>query len=556
VTTVLEAQAELARQEAAAKGTKRPSTKARSKASAETLVLPPEKKKRSAIPLVAAIVLIGGAAAAYFALTGEEKPQGDGGNTRAADVGNSTPTTTPQPPVLPPVDPVSPPVDPIPPPVDPVPPPVDPVPPPVDPVPPPVDPVPPPVDPASTPPTDPVTPPPGPGPDVPTPPPSGVAPEDCCARALPLAAAGNWSGARALYKQAVAASEITSPTQVAALRGTAESYIAEADALARSDRVPDALALLGEAARWLDEQHEAYESVKNAVEVARLQLGFSRMHLAEAHAESARWLMLQGDGQAADAELAKAASNYDFARQQLERDGVRFWEFLIRRAEFHRLRGDSENMIADVAHTTKTNNHEVPAHMWVAHATAARRLAQAQADGGDGARGLEWVRKAMKVAEDGASWQEDKLNRQQWLDLARVLFVGAAMLPAGEDPTSVHGKLRYWVEMAGKQPPAASLHADAAKAGLTTGRAMERLLHGMVMRFREQEEAATGAFEDAASLTAAAIALRKGVAAQGGLLEDRLAYEVQAAVMRALGRSDATQAAVAAARTVEQKNPD
>ena len=40
------------------------------------------------------------------------------------------------------------------------------------------------------------------------------------------------------------------------------------------------------------------------------------------------------------------------------------------------------------------------------------------------------------------------------------------------------------------------------------------------------------------------------------MLEDRLAYEVQAAVMTALGRSDATQAAVAAARTVERTNPD
>ena len=226
--------------------------------------------------------------------------------------------------------------------------------------------------------------------------------------------------------------------------------------------------------------------------------------------------MLQGDTQAADAELKKAESDYDFARQQLERDGVRYWEFLIRRAEFHRLRGESDKMIADVAHTTKTNNHEVPAHMWVAHATAARRLAQAYAGNASGAQGFEWARKAMKVAEDGASWQEDKLTRQQWLDLARVLFIYATMLPVSEDPTAVHGKLRYWVENAGKQPPAASLHADAAKAGMTTGRAMERLLHGMVMRFRQQADGATAAFEESSTLTSEAIALRKAVAAQGG----------------------------------------
>ena len=34
------------------------------------------------------------------------------------------------------------------------------------------------------------------------------------------------------------------------------------------------------------------------------------------------------------------------------------------------------------------------------------------------------LEEAAKVAEDGASWQEDKLTRQQWLDLARVLEVG------------------------------------------------------------------------------------------------------------------------------------
>ena len=246
---------------------------------------------------MAAILLIGGGAAAFFALSDKDTPT-KGPGTRSANAGDpdtrrapkptkepSTPAPGPgpeQPPVRPLVQPPDQPPD-QPPAADPAPDPV-PVKPPVDPVQPP-----PASDPASAQPADPTTPPVAiPAPDVPTPPPSGVSPEDCCEQAVPLFASGDWSGARAFYKQAVESSAATSPTQVAALRGAAESYIAEADALARSARVPEALALLGEAVEWLRKRHEVYEQVKNAVEVARLQLGFSRMHRAEAHAESGR----------------------------------------------------------------------------------------------------------------------------------------------------------------------------------------------------------------------------------------------------------------------------
>jgi hypothetical protein len=404
-------------------------------------------------------------------------------------------------------------------------------------------------------------------PDVPAMPPAqpevpprpedpSLSPERCCGEAGPRLAAGDWAGARALFLQAAAKSELTAPTQVAALRGASESYVAQADGLARSGKVDEALALLAQALTWLQERHHAYEQVERAVDTVRLQLGFSRLHQAEAHMERGRWLALKGDAQAAEAEYREAQTHYDFALQHLQRDGVRYWEFLVRRAEFHRLRGDTEAMMADVAHTTKTNNEEVPAHMWVAHATAARRLAQAHAVKGEAAQALDWAQKAAKVAEDGASWREADLSRQQWLDLARVLFVNATLLQPTEDPTALHGKTRYWVEMAAKVPAAGALAPEVAEARLTIGRATERYLQGRVLRFRQQEPEAVAAFEDASRLAGEAVAKRKAVAAAGGMLEDALPYEVQAAALAALGRSAEAQAAAAAGRAASLRNPD
>ncbi len=541
VTTVQDAARELARQEA----------EAARKAKAE--------KKKSVLPLVAVLAVCGIGAAVFAILSGRKGDDPEPGPAaRSADIGKPPPKTDPGP-TPPPADPK--PVDPVPPPADPKP--VDPVPPPADPK--PVDPVPPPADPK---PVDPVPPPADPKPVDPVPPPADpkpvdppkqpgsaqLSPKECCAKGWEKLQSGDWRGARALYKQAVEQSGIKSDEQVAAMRGVAESYLHEADDLARSGKVREALVLLAETRTWLAERYGKYEDVPQAMETVRLQLGFSRMHIAEAEVEMARWMAIDGNKAGAVKALQQAATDYDFALHQLDRDGVRYWEFLIRRAQMHWLKGDSKSMIADVAHTTKTNNEEVPAHMWVAHATAARRLAQAWGREGNTESAYGWAQKASKVAEDGASWTEDKLTRQQWLDLARVLFVQATLMPPGTDPTALHGKMRYWVSEAAKRKPEGWMPADMAKARLTTGQAAERYLQGLVFAKRGQKANRDKAFAEANKHLEAAIALGRRVAKDGGRLEDGLPYEVLAALTAAMGK-DATAARSAAAKA-QARNPD
>ena len=380
-------------------------------------------------------------------------------------------------------------------------------------------------------------------------------PEQCCASAEDLMARGDWVAARDLFKQAAGNSQLSDEVQTRALRGAAEAWIAEADHLARAGRVDDALKAYADAGHWLDERHTAYEKVERAVDVARLQLGFSRLHQAETETERARWLRIQGKSKEAAAELKNAATNFDFALQQLDRDGVRFWEFLIRRAEMHRLMGNSEAMIADVAHTTKTNNTEVPPHMWIAHTQAARHVAEAYAAKGDAANALAWAKKASKVAEDGAGWQEEHLSRRQWLEFVRALFVQASLLK-GEDPTSLHGKARFWISMAKQVDAPAWEHDDVVKARLLTADAMERYLAGLVARHKGKGADATKALGEAEAHATQAIALREGAAKKGAIQPDALVYEVLAAVEAALGKTAEAGAARTKALAADRVNPD
>ena len=380
-------------------------------------------------------------------------------------------------------------------------------------------------------------------------------PEKCCESAEELLAAGKWQEARDLFAQAAGNSGLSDDVQVRALRGVAEAWISGADRLARSGKVAAAMAEYAKAGTWFDERHSAYEKVERAVEKARLQLGFSRLHQAETETERARWFRIQGKSAEADAELKKAATNFDFALQQLDRDGVRFWEFLIRRAEMSRLRGDSKAMMDDVAHTTKTNNTEVPPHMWIAHTQAARHVAEAFAGKNDTASALTWAKKASKVAEDGAGWQEENLTRGQWLEFVRALFVQASLLKA-EDPTPLHGKARFWISMAKQAKAPAWENADVTKARLLTADAMERYMHGLVQRHRSKQAEAAKAFGEAHAKVTEAIKLRAAGAAAGAVKPDALAYEVLAAIETARGKSAEAQAAQAEARQADAANPD
>ncbi|MDA1196192.1 MAG: hypothetical protein O2894_13560, partial [Planctomycetota bacterium] len=384
--------------------------------------------------------------------------------------------------------------------------------------------------------------------------PPARSPAECCDDGAKLMTAGRWAEARALYLRAAQDTKLTDDTQVRALRGAAQAWIAEANRQARTGHIDEALATYAAAGKWLDERHSAYERVERAVETARLQLGFSRLHEAETQTERARWLRVQGKAAEAAKVLKAAEINFDFALQQLQRDGVRYWEFLIRRSSMHELLGNSQAMIDDVAHTTKTNNTEVPPHMWVAHATAARRLAQAYAARGDGAQALTWAKAASKVAEDGVGWQDANLTRQQWLDLVHPLFVQATVIGT-EDPTALHGKARYWIEEAAKASPAAWEHAEVTRGRMLTAAAMERYIHGLVQR-RANKAAAAQVFADAEAKATEAIKAREAAAAAGGLRIDPLSFEVLAAILTVQGKTAEAQAALAKAKSTATQNPD
>ncbi len=539
VATVLEAQEELARQEAAAKAATK-KAKAGDKA----------QKKGSPLPLVLGLVAIAAAAGWYFLLGPGAKKGTDPDGTQITDAGDPPPKADPTPTKDDPAkdDPAK--TGPTPPTkddaaqADPTPPTKD--------------------DPAQegpakadpTPPTK----------DAPTKsdpaPTSTLSPDDCCKQAAPLVAAGDWARARKLFRQAAQESSreaavLTSAVQLKALRGAAETWMHEADALARSGRVDDALALYQEAISWLEQRHGAYERVDRAVELARLHLGFSRMHQGEAYTERARWMQLQGQADAADAELKKASEAFEFSLQSLDKDGLNYWEFLVRRAQMYSVLRQRSKMMADLEHTTqKANESRAPAHMWVAHATAARQVAQAWARSGNAAEGQAWSKKAQRVAEDGVSWQDVNLSRRQWLAMARVLFVRSTLLGSGEDPTALHGKIGYWIAEAAKVKPAPWIGAGVARARLLTGQAMERYLYGRRVGHGGKQADAAKAYAEAEAKVTEALRLREAAASKGGETVDGLAYEVRAAIKTAQGKSAEADAARAAALKAYGANPD
>jgi serine/threonine-protein kinase len=399
-------------------------------------------------------------------------------------------------------------------------------------------------------------------PTKPTEIPSTPSPAAAVQRADALMQAGRWADARALYVQASVQAKPQDEVQVHAVDGAARSWIAEADGNARSGRLAAALDLYGQAVAWLKKSHDRFASVDQAVNVVPLQLGYSRMHEAECLVEEARWLRLEGKAKEAQASLTKAASAYEFALQTLDRRGVYHWEFLIRRARMYALMGETQKMLDDVRYATKTKDTGVPPHLWVAHAAAERRVAQALAREGKLTDALSMAKLAAKVATDGVSWQEDpktgayNLTRSQWLAMMRVVFVLATVLPASEDPNPLHGRFSYWLSEALKKKPAAWEPAPIAQAHLLTAQAMERYLAGRVASFRKKDAEAAKAYGEAAAKVGEALRLRTEAAAHGGELLDPLPFEVQAAILGARGDRQGAAKAAASAAQAALKNPD
>ncbi|MDJ0520535.1 MAG: protein kinase [Planctomycetota bacterium] len=401
--------------------------------------------------------------------------------------------------------------------------------------------------------------------DPPQPAPAAVLPpEKAVERAGGLVVAGDWAGARKLFRMASVEGTtnedvLTSTTQLKAMRGAAETWMHEADQVARTGRVDEALGLYQEAITWLGARHAAYERVPQAVERARLHLGFSRMYQGEAHVERARWLRLQGKSD--ETEIKKAEVAFEFALQQLDKDRENYWEFLVRRARLYALQRRRDKMMADLQHPTiKANESRALAHMWVAHATGARQVAQAWGDAKNSAEAEAWSRKAAKVAEDGVGWKDgndaDPLTRRQWLAMARVLFVRSLLQPASADPTPLHGKIAYWLSNAAKAKPAPWVDAQVAQARLLTGQAMERYLYGRRIGHGGKQAEAAKAYADGAAKIAEALRRWNEVAAKGGEKLGGLPHEVLAAIQTAQGKAAEAQASRTAAAQAYRGNPD
>ena len=581
VTTVLEAQEELARQEALAAERAKGKGAAAGPAKAAAA---PTKKKSPLVPILVVVVLVAGAAT-FFLLGKKDEPKGGTDGTEVARGTQGTPDVpgdhTKGPAVPKGVHPaVTPPkkddVEPTPPKKD-----VEPTPPKkgdAEPPPPKKDdtqPAPPKKDDTSpTPPRkddpakdDPakaqpvVSEPPTPAPTTPEPSTQHTPAEDVAQAAADMDA-GKWQAARDAYTRAAEQAPPEEAIQVTALRGAAASWFAEADGKARGGDVQDALALYAEGIAWFESRHSVYERVGQAVVEVPLQLGYSRMYKAQFHVERARWLGLTGHADEAAAELEKARVAFDFALQTLDRRGVNHWELLIHRAQMHRLNGDTEKMIEDMRYATKSRDTSVPPHMWVAHAAAERRVAQALARQGKLGEALTWAKQADKVASDGVSWQENpdtgeyNLTRAQWLAMVRVVFVLGTVLPASEDPNPLHGRLAYWLSETQKKKAPAWMPADQARAKVLIAEAMERYLQGRVMAYRKKAAEADKIYGEALAKLTEAEGLLNAVAEAGGEKVDPLLFEVRAAVDAAQGKSADAQAAQAAAQAAAKSNPD
>jgi len=570
VTTVQEAQRELARLEA----------QRRREAGA-----PPRRRTGLVVGGIVALLAIGGAAAFFLGQRGGEEENGtktagnSGNGARAAPEKPPGPTPEPVSPAQPGPQPSRPPV-PEPEPASPVrpepgpaqPEPQTPTPPPPeapDPEPEPVKPAPEapapgpepsPAFPSATEPSPaPEAPPsPGPTPEPETPPPSTtLSTEQQMTAALGHFRAGRWAKAREAYLAALADGQAPQATHVGALRGVAQAWLTEADLKARSGDPAAALQELERFVAWVSKRWDEFNANPHADDnTQRLRAGFAILLRAEAHVEQARWHALEGRKDDSARALKRASDDFEFAVQQLSRDGVNYWEFLLRRSEMFRVQGKSQDMLNDLKDTTKINNEIVPAHMWIAHVNGLRRIVDSYLARGDRENAAKWAEQARKTAADAAAWKDTEFTREQWFDLARPLFLLGVSQAEKEDPTALHGQIQFFVRSASRVPAAASLPEPIADAQMKTAQATERWLKGQVERRAGKADAAKAAFGEAARLASEAISGWEAQAKTGALLPVRLPYFVLESALLSLGRTEEAQRAAAAGQAAARRNPD
>ena len=532
----------------------------------------PKRSKKGL--LIAALVVVLGAVGTFLATREGDAPKPDDGKAvarvpdapprRTPDPAPSPGTVRPEQPVQPggsgvaetaPPPPDEPVVTPEPPPDEPTaqPPAVTPEP-PAEPVEPPeqpaVAPVAPPEQPAATPALPPETPPEQPAVTPPTP--AAATAED----AARLAENGKWLQASAAWRGVLEGR----PKDVVALRGAAMTWLAEADAQARRGEISEAQATLDALIAWLTTMYkDVYEpgSVRDRHAMI-VPLGFTLTHRGEAHTEKARWCRVQGDTVADQKEMRAAWGDLDLAWQFLDRDGENYWDFLLRRAEWHRLNGDPVKELADLELTTAINSELVPPRMWVAHFNGLRRKAERLLGQRDGTA-EKVAREAQLLVRSGESWarrRKENFTREQWLDAARVLFVNHLAWKPEEDRTPLHGLMKWYLEQARAQPARPWVSADLAEARVLPLEAGLALAEAAMLKRRGQADEAAKRQADAVAKAQRAVALREQVAASGERLVAPYPYVVLAQVLHQAGRTAEVQAAMDEARTAAAKNPE
>jgi hypothetical protein len=367
-------------------------------------------------------------------------------------------------------------------------------------------------------------------------------------------ASGRAAEARASFLRALEAA----PFDERSLRGVGDAWLREADDAARRGDLPEATKTLDAAVRWLEERHTGYEkqSLTADTEQARVALGTTRAFLGEAQTERARWLALGGDAAAAAAARKEAKDHFHFANQFLNRDSVRYWEMLLQRARLATLEGRLDEAVEDQAITTATNNVEVPAHMWVAHAVGLRRLAEAALSKNDRATARKHALAAYDVVKRGAAWQRAKFTREHYLEAARVLLVNALLATGAAERVPLQSVMRHYVTEAGNRPAPGDEPAGRIEARLAAARAAQAVVDGLTLEDQGKAEESKAAFEAATAQAKAAIAADETAAQNGGSLPTPFPHRVLALARHFAHDAAGAQAATQAANAASARNPE
>jgi hypothetical protein len=229
---------------------------------------------------------------------------------------------------------------------------------------------------------------------------------------------------------------------------------------------------------------------------------------------------------------------------------------LIQRARFATMENRLSDALEDLAITTATNNREVPAHMWIAHAVAVRRLADYALAKADRTTAKARAAEAFDIVTRGAAYQVATFTRDNWLDAARIALICALAEDQPAKRIAFQGKLGYWVSEAAKRTPPGDEPPERSEAKLLAAQGAEAIVAGLVFLDQGKADEAKAAFAKAAERAAASIQSNESLAAKGGPLPRPFPYRVLALARHFLGDAAGQQQATQAADAAGRSNPE